>query len=104
VVVTDLERGGAPDAVLTGDTLFIGDVGRPDLAENHTPQELARLLYDSLREKILKLPDDVLVYRLTAPDPCAAATSAPTGIPQSAANGAPTTRCSPWSAKLSWRS
>jgi glyoxylase-like metal-dependent hydrolase (beta-lactamase superfamily II)/rhodanese-related sulfurtransferase len=62
VVVTDPERGGAPAAVLTGDTLFIGDVGRPDLAENHTPQELARLLYDSLREKILKLPDDVLVY------------------------------------------
>jgi hydroxyacylglutathione hydrolase len=62
VVVTDLERGSAPAAVLTGDTLFIGDVGRPDLAENHTPQELARLLYDSLREKILKLPDDVLVY------------------------------------------
>jgi len=62
VVVTDLERGDAPAAVLTGDTLFIGDVGRPDLAENHTPQELARLLYDSLREKILKLPDSVLVY------------------------------------------
>ena len=37
-------------------------MGRPDLAENHTPQELARMLYDSLREKILKLPDDVLVY------------------------------------------
>jgi rhodanese-related sulfurtransferase len=62
VVVTDPERGGAPAAVLTGDTLFVGDVGRPDLAENHTPQELARLLFDSLREKILKLPDDVLVY------------------------------------------
>jgi hydroxyacylglutathione hydrolase len=62
VVVTDLESGDAPAAVLTGDTLFIGDVGRPDLAENHTPQELARLLYDSLREKILKLPDHVLVY------------------------------------------
>jgi len=62
VVVTDLERGEGPAAVLTGDTLFIGDVGRPDLAENHTPQELARLLYDSLREKILKLPDNVLVY------------------------------------------
>jgi hydroxyacylglutathione hydrolase len=62
VVVTDLDRGDAPAAVLTGDTLFIGDVGRPDLAENRTPQELARLLYDSLREKILKLPDDVLVY------------------------------------------
>ncbi len=62
VVVTDLERGDTPAAVLTGDTLFIGDVGRPDLAEDHTPQELARMLYDSLREKILKLPDDTLVY------------------------------------------
>jgi hydroxyacylglutathione hydrolase len=62
IVVTDLERGETPTAVLTGDTLFIGDVGRPDLAESHTPQQLARLLYDSLREKILKLPDETLVY------------------------------------------
>jgi glyoxylase-like metal-dependent hydrolase (beta-lactamase superfamily II)/rhodanese-related sulfurtransferase len=62
VVVTDLEHSEAPAAVLTGDTLFIGDVGRPDLSESHTPQELARMLYDSLREKILKLPDDTLVY------------------------------------------
>jgi glyoxylase-like metal-dependent hydrolase (beta-lactamase superfamily II)/rhodanese-related sulfurtransferase len=62
VVVTDLERGEAPAAVLTGDTLFIGDVGRPDLSESHTPQELARMLYDSLREKILTLPDETLVY------------------------------------------
>jgi hydroxyacylglutathione hydrolase len=62
VVVTDLERGEEPAAVLTGDTLFIGDVGRPDLSESHTPQELARMLYDSLREKILKLPDETLVY------------------------------------------
>lgn len=62
VVVSDLERGPQPWAVLTGDTLFIGDVGRPDLAESHTPQELAGLLYDSLRDKLLHLPDDVLVY------------------------------------------
>ncbi len=62
VVVTDLERGESPAAVLTGDTLFIGDVGRPDLSESHTPQELARMLYDSLREKILRLPDETLVY------------------------------------------
>ncbi len=62
VVVTDLERGESPYAVLTGDTLFIGDVGRPDLSPTHTPQELARLLYRSLREKILKLPDETLVY------------------------------------------
>ena len=62
VVVTDLEKGDTPAAVLTGDTLFIGDVGRPDLSASHTPQQLARLLYDSLREKILKLPDETLVY------------------------------------------
>lgn len=62
VVVTDLEQGPGPVAVLTGDTLFIGDVGRPDLAENHTPQELAGLLYDSLHRKLLALPDGVRVY------------------------------------------
>lgn len=62
VVVTDLEKGDRPYAVLTGDTLFIGDVGRPDLSETHTPRELARLLYGSLREKILPLPDETLVY------------------------------------------
>jgi len=62
VVVRDLERGASPVAVLTGDTLFIGDVGRPDLSDTHTPQELARLLYDSLRRKLLALPDDVVVY------------------------------------------
>ena len=49
-------------AVFTGDTLFIGDVGRPDLAEGYTPQQLAGSLYDSLHEKLLTLPDDVLVY------------------------------------------
>ncbi len=51
-----------PWAVLTGDTLFIGDVGRPDLAEGYTPQELAGALYDSLHQKLLTLPDDVLIY------------------------------------------
>jgi len=48
--------------VLTGDTLFIGDVGRPDLSPDHTPQQLAGLLYDSLRAKLLRLPDDLRVY------------------------------------------
>jgi len=60
--VTDLEQGSAPLAVLTGDTLFIGDVGRPDLSDTHTPQDLAGLLYDSLHNKLLALPDDALVY------------------------------------------
>ena len=62
LVVTDAEGAPAPWAVLTGDTLFIGDVGRPDLSPRHTPVQLAGLLYDSLHEKLLALPDSVLVY------------------------------------------
>ena len=62
VVVHDLDNGTDPVAVLTGDTLFIGDVGRPDLSENLTPQQLAGMLYDSLHDKLLKLPDSVTVY------------------------------------------
>jgi hydroxyacylglutathione hydrolase len=62
LAVTEEEKSPRPWAVLTGDTLFIGDVGRPDLSAAHTPQELAGLLYDSLHEKLLKLPDDVIVY------------------------------------------
>ena len=62
LVVTDEEKSQAPWAVLTGDTLFIGDVGRPDLAKTHTPQQLAGMMYDSLHGKLLKLSDDVMVY------------------------------------------
>jgi hydroxyacylglutathione hydrolase len=62
MVVTDQEKSPLPWAVLTGDTLFIGDVGRPDLSPRHTPKELAGLLYDSLHTKLLTLPDSVLVY------------------------------------------
>ena len=51
-----------PTAVFTGDTLFIGDVGRPDLSPSKTPQQLAGLLFDSLHEKLLTLPDETLVY------------------------------------------
>jgi Zn-dependent hydrolases, including glyoxylases len=56
---------GKPVALFSGDTLFIGDVGRPDLAQkaaHMTQEELAGLLYDSLRNKIMPLPDDVVVY------------------------------------------
>ena len=55
---------GAPHAALTGDTLFVGDVGRPDLAASTgtTADELAGQLYDSLFGKLLKLPDKTLVY------------------------------------------
>ena len=62
LVVTDEQKSSRPWAVLTGDTLFIGDVGRPDLSKAHTPRELAGLLYDSLHGKLLPLGDEVLVY------------------------------------------
>jgi hydroxyacylglutathione hydrolase len=62
LVITDGEKSPAPWAVLTGDTLFLGDVGRPDLSREHTPAQLAGLLYQSLHNKLLRLADDVLVY------------------------------------------
>jgi hydroxyacylglutathione hydrolase len=62
LVVTDTQKSSAPWAVLTGDTLFIGDVGRPDLSPRHTPAQLAGLLYDSLHTKLMTFPDSVLVY------------------------------------------
>ena len=62
LLVTDTEKADTPWAVLTGDTLFLGDVGRPDLSKSHTPEQLAGLMYDSLHNKLLKLPDQVLVY------------------------------------------
>jgi rhodanese-related sulfurtransferase len=62
LVVTDEEKSPNPWAVLTGDTLFLGDVGRPDLPKTHAPEVLAGMLYDSLHNKLLKLADDVLVY------------------------------------------
>jgi hydroxyacylglutathione hydrolase len=62
LVIADEEKSPEPWAVLTGDTLFLGDVGRPDLSKRHTPAQLAALLYDSLHGKILKLDDEVLVY------------------------------------------
>jgi glyoxylase-like metal-dependent hydrolase (beta-lactamase superfamily II)/rhodanese-related sulfurtransferase len=57
-------RAPSPQKVLTGDTLFIGDVGRPDLAggKGYTPQMMAGMMYDTLHEKLLKLPDDVEIY------------------------------------------
>jgi hydroxyacylglutathione hydrolase len=62
LVITDEEKSAAPWAVLTGDTLFLGDVGRPDLSKRHSPAQLAGMLYDSLHAKLLTLADDVLVY------------------------------------------
>jgi hydroxyacylglutathione hydrolase len=60
MLVTDLKRGADPWFVLTGDTLFVGAVGRPDLPGR--ARENATQLYASLHEKLLTLPDDVEVY------------------------------------------
>jgi len=64
VLVTDSEISDQPQKVLTGDTLFIGDVGRPDLAgaKGFTKETMAAMMYDSLHEKLLKLDDAVEVY------------------------------------------
>lgn len=62
LVVRDLGKSPEPALVLTGDTLFIGDVGRPDLSRQYTAEQLAAMLYDSLHEKLLRLPDHVVVY------------------------------------------
>src|SRR3989442_3453880 len=71
VLVTDTEgtagegaRAPSPQKILTGDTLFIGDVGRPDLAggQGYTPEMMAAIMYDSLHNKLLKLDDAVEVF------------------------------------------
>ena len=57
------DENNKPHAVFTGDTLFVGDVGRPDLSSgNMSSKELAAIMYDTIQNKILPLPDDVLVY------------------------------------------
>lgn len=57
------EANGNPYAIFTGDTLFVGDVGRPDLSSgNLSQEELASMLYDSLQRKIAPLPDHIVVY------------------------------------------
>lgn len=60
-----INEQGKPHCIFSGDTLFIGDVGRPDLAQKMgslTQEDLAGYLYDSLHTKIMTLPDDVIVY------------------------------------------
>lgn len=58
-----LDEAGKEYCIFTGDTLFIGDVGRPDLLDGKmSKEELASMLYDSLNNKIKTLPDDILVY------------------------------------------
>ncbi len=62
LLVTDEEKSSRPWAVLTGDTLFVGDVGRPDLSKAFSPSALAGMLFDSIHSKLLTLPDNVIVY------------------------------------------
>ncbi|HEU4479838.1 MAG TPA: rhodanese-like domain-containing protein [Pyrinomonadaceae bacterium] len=62
LVISDESK--EPQKILTGDTLFVGDVGRPDLAggKGYTPAMMAEMMYDTLHNKLLKLPDEVEVY------------------------------------------
>jgi glyoxylase-like metal-dependent hydrolase (beta-lactamase superfamily II)/rhodanese-related sulfurtransferase len=63
-LVVDEEVGPDPIKILTGDTLFVGDVGRPDLAgaRGYTPQMMAALMFDTIHGKLLTLPDNVEVW------------------------------------------
>lgn len=59
------DKQGKPHAIFSGDTVFLGDVGRPDLAQkatNMSQEDLAGMLFESIRKKILPLPDDVIIY------------------------------------------
>jgi len=62
ILMNDRGEPDRPAVVFTGDTLFVGDVGRPDLSATHTPQQLAAILYQSLHEKLLTLPDDTQIF------------------------------------------
>jgi hydroxyacylglutathione hydrolase len=62
------DEAGAPYCLFTGDTLFVGDVGRPDLfSGNLSKEDLAGILYDSLQQKIKTLADDIIVYPAHGP-------------------------------------
>ena len=63
-----IDKKSKPHAIFTGDTLFVGDVGRPDLSSGDmSSEELAGIMYDTLTKKILPLPDDVIVYPAHGP-------------------------------------
>ncbi|MGN6604383.1 MAG: MBL fold metallo-hydrolase [Ginsengibacter sp.] len=62
------DESGKPNCIFTGDTLFVGDVGRPDLSSgNLSKEELASIMYDSIQNKLKTLPDDLIVYPAHGP-------------------------------------
>jgi hydroxyacylglutathione hydrolase len=62
------DKNNKPHAIFTGDTLFVGDVGRPDLSSGDlSSEELAEIMYETLKEKIIPLPDDIIVYPAHGP-------------------------------------
>ncbi len=62
------DENNKPHAIFTGDTLFVGDVGRPDLSSGSmSSEDLAGIMYDTLTQKIIPLPDDVIVYPAHGP-------------------------------------
>ena len=85
-----------PKAVLTGDSLFIGDVGRPDLVNIgiSSTSDLARAMYHTIHDKLLKLPDDVTVMPAHGAGSSSAKVCLPNSPPPSANSAAPTRRCS----------
>src|SRR5215472_13672119 len=62
ILMNDRSQPDRPATVFTGDTLFVGDVGRPDLSPTHTPQQLAEIMFKSLHEKLLTLPDNTQIF------------------------------------------
>ena len=95
VLVIDTEHPDQPQKLLTGDTLFIGDVGRPDLAggKGYTPQMMAGMMYDTLHGKLLKLPDETSKFiRHMALARCVGTTCRRRLLQPSASNGSSTTR------------
>jgi len=62
ILMNDCGEPERPAAIFTGDTLFVGDVGRPDLSPTHTPQQLAAIMYQSIHEKLLTLQDDTEIF------------------------------------------
>ncbi len=94
VVVYEHGDDAVPYGVLTGDALFIGDVGRPDLPASAgvTAEELGAMLHDSVQNRLMGLPDEVRVFPRTVRGPRAARTCPPRSSPPSASSAPPTTR------------